>query len=182
MSFRNPKLEIVRKALSIFFKNIESPIFSRIRIHRQGGKSSDFNQKFSVGNLLIDKAGQPFEMDRLSSGEKSLMLLVADIARRLSIANPAHAPEEALQQGEGVVLIDEIEQHLHPRWQRLILPALQAIFPKVYFVVTTHAPQVVKSVPHSEVCILDNFRVRHFKGEDTEQNHDAILTDVFGLE
>ncbi len=181
-TYTNPKLEIVRKALESFFQQIESPIFSKIRIHRQGSKTFDFNKNFSADSLLIDKGGQPFEIDRLSSGEKSLMLLVVDIARRLSIANPAFSPAEALQKGEGVVLIDEIEQHLHPRWQRLVLPALQATFPNVHFIVTTHSPQVVSSVPRESIFILDNFQIKDYKPYTEGRDSNSILQDVFGVE
>ncbi len=180
--YRNPKLEIVRKALETFFQQIESPVFVKMRIHRQGSKTFDFNKTFSADSLLIDKGGQPFEIDRLSSGEKSLMLLVADIARRLSIANPAFSPAEALQKGDGVVLIDEIEQHLHPRWQRLVLHALQATFPNVHFIVTTHSPQVVSSVPRESIFILDNFQIKDYKPYTQGRDSNAILQDVFGVE
>lgn len=182
LAYRNPKLEIVRKALETFFQKIESPVFAKMRIHRQGSKTFDFNKTFSVDSLLVDKGGQPFEIERLSSGEKSLMLLVADIARRLSIANPAFSPAEALQKGEGVVLIDEIEQHLHPRWQRLVLPALQATFPNVHFIVTTHSPQVVSSVPRESVFILDNFQIKDYKPYTEGRDSNSILQDVFGVE
>ncbi|TAE18832.1 MAG: hypothetical protein EAZ95_03200 [Bacteroidetes bacterium] len=182
LAYRNPKLEIVRKVLETFFQKIESPVFAKMRIHRQGSKIFDFNKKFSADSLLIDKNGQPFEIERLSSGEKSLMLLVADIARRLSIANPAFSPTEALQKGEGVVLIDEIEQHLHPRWQRLVLPALQTTFPNVHFIVTTHSPQIVSSVPRESVFILDNFQIKDYKPYTQGRDSNSILQDVFGVE
>ena len=69
--------------------------------------------------------------------------MVGDLARRLAIANPG-LPDPL--QGDGVVLIDEIELHLHPKWQRNIVPALTRTFPNCQFIVTTHSPQVLGEV------------------------------------
>lgn len=80
-------------------------------------------------------------LNQLSSGEKSLLGLVADLTRRLYLANT----EGDLLHGEGIVLIDEIDLHLHPKWQREVLTKLREIFPNVQFVVTTHSPLVLSS-------------------------------------
>ena len=90
-------------------------------------------------------------MDQLSDGEKCLIALVADIARRLAIANPIL--EDPLQ-GEGVVLIDEVDLHLHPAWQRMVLPKLIATFPNCQFIVSTHSPQILGEVDASQIRIL----------------------------
>ena len=85
--------------------------------------------------LIITKDGLDIDVNQLSAGEKSVILLIADLAMRLTIANPSL--ENPLE-GEGIVLIDEIDLHLHPQWQRNILPALLATFSKCQFIVTTH--------------------------------------------
>lgn len=99
-------------------------------------------------------AGQTLPFAALSDGYRNLIATVADIAWRAAGLNPAHggsAPREAT----GIVLIDEIELHLHPAWQLQVLPRLLDTFPKVQFVVTTHAPLVIASVDAQHVRFLD---------------------------
>jgi predicted ATP-binding protein involved in virulence len=78
--------------------------------------------------------------------------MVGDLARRLAIANPGL--KNPLY-GFGVVLIDEIELHLHPKWQREIIPALTRTFPHCQFIVTTHSPQVVGEIKPQGIYILE---------------------------
>ena len=79
--------------------------------------------------------------------------MVGDLARRLAIANTGL--DNPLE-GEGVVLIDEIELHLHPKWQRAIVPALTRTFPNCQFIVTTHSPQVLSEVQPNSIYILES--------------------------
>ena len=103
-------------------------------------------------HMLIDKKGKTFNLDQLSDGEKSLISLVGDIARRLAIANPnINNPLE----GEGVILIDEIDLHLHPSWQRIVVPKLLSVFPNCQFFISTHSPQVISHVMPDSVFLLD---------------------------
>ncbi|NKB18786.1 MAG: AAA family ATPase [Pseudanabaena sp. CRU_2_10] len=92
-------------------------------------------------------------INQLSDGEKCLLAMVGDLARRLAIANPGL--DNPLE-GEGVVLIDEIELHLHPKWQRMIIPALVRTFPNCQFIVTTHSPQVLSEVQPNSIYILES--------------------------
>jgi predicted ATP-binding protein involved in virulence len=96
------------------------------------------------------------DVAQLSSGEKTLLALVADLARRLAIANPT--AENPLH-GNGIVLIDEIDVHLHPGWQRKVVPKLLDIFPKVQFVVTTHSPVILTEIASKHIRILDEGQV-----------------------
>lgn len=84
-----------------------------------------------------------YDIKQLSDGERGLLCLVGDIARRLAIANPQNTSPLS---GHGVVLIDEIELHLHPNWQRTIIPKLLGTFPNCQFFITTHSPQVLTEV------------------------------------
>jgi len=89
------------------------------------------------------KENQHFDIRQLSDGEKCLLALAGDLARRLTIANPGmRNPLE----GQAVVLIDEAELHLHPEWQHRIVPDLLETFPNCQFVLTTHSPQVLTHV------------------------------------
>ena len=98
--------------------------------------------------LVALKEGKKVRVDQMSDGEKLLIAMTGDIARRLALANPTL--KDPLQ-GEGVVLIDEIEQHLHPAWQRTIIGKLRQTFSNVQFIVSTHSPQVLGEVQHD--CI-----------------------------
>ncbi len=103
-------------------------------------------------HLLIDKKGVPFNLEQLSDGEKNLIALVGDIARRLAIGNPAKSKP---LEGDGIILIDEIDLHLHPKWQRLVVPKLLEIFPNCQFFISTHSPQVVSHVKPESVFLLE---------------------------
>lgn len=90
--------------------------------------------------MMVEKDGFSLNVSQLSDGEKCVMALLGDLARRLAIANPRLVnPLE----GSGVVLIDEIELHMHPSWQRKILSVLRGTFPNIQFIITTHSPQVL---------------------------------------
>ena len=96
--------------------------------------------------MKVDKNGISLRVDQLSDGEKCTLALFGDLARRLALANPnAFNPLF----GSGVVLIDEIELHMHPSWQRRILPTLKKCFPNIQFIVTTHSPQVLGELDDS---------------------------------
>lgn len=90
--------------------------------------------------LVLIKNGCELNVKQLSEGEKSVIAMVGDIARRLSIANPS---AEDILSGEGIVLIDEIDLHLHPSWQAVILPVLLDTFQNLQFIVTTHSSKVL---------------------------------------
>ncbi len=107
---------------------------------------SDLRVKRSPPRMVVKKAGMEIQVDQLSDGEKCTLALFGDLARRIAIANPSR--ENPLQ-GEGIVLIDEIELHMHPQWQRIVLKNLQSVFPNVQFIVTTHSPQVLGEVDES---------------------------------
>jgi hypothetical protein len=103
--------------------------------------------------MTVNKNTQELIIDQLSDGEKCLLAMVGDIARRLAIANPSL--DDPLQ-GEGIVLIDEIELHLHPQWQHKIIPRLTETFPNCQFIVTTHSPQILSHVYPENIYILQS--------------------------
>lgn len=100
----------------------------------------------------IDGRGQlPFHL--LSDGQKVMLALAADIAFKAAQLNP-HLEERVLQETPGVVMIDELDLHLHPRWQRHIVADLKKTFPSIQFFATTHSPQVIGETPHDEIIVL----------------------------
>ncbi len=104
------------------------------------------------GTLLVEKAGNLLDVRQLSDGERGVLAMVLDLARRLSQAN--EGASDPLGEGQAVVLIDEIDLHLHPKWQREIVRNLTAAFPRCQFVATTHSPQVIGEVEHDCIQII----------------------------
>ena len=109
--------------------------------------------------LQIDRGGIALEVSQLSDGERGVLALVLDLARRLLQANPSL--DDPLSEGQAVVLIDEIDLHLHPKWQWQIVRKLQTTFPRCQFIATTHSPQVVASVDPKQVHLLTTAGVIH---------------------
>ncbi len=106
---------------------------------------------------------------QLSDGIRNMIGLVADIAYRAVKLNP-HL-ENAPKQTPGIVLIDEVDMHLHPKWQQTVLTDLTKAFPNIQFIVTTHSPQVLSTVKKEQIRILGDNVVStpstHSFGEDS---------------
>jgi predicted ATP-binding protein involved in virulence len=179
-SFRIPTLEVVRFAMETFLEQLTNISFSDLRIVRHS-KDSHFVFNRSTPNppLVIKKGNQDFKIEQLSSGEKSLLMLVTDMAKRLAIANPGLGVNA--WQGEGIVLIDEIDLHLHPQWQRRVLPALTKTFPNCQFIVTTHSPQVLSEVPKESVFILENGKLLEYSPHTRGRDSNSILYEIFNV-
>jgi predicted ATP-binding protein involved in virulence len=135
-NYRDPQLEAVRTAIQVLQSN-----------------TSDLRIRRSPLRMTVIKDQQELVISQLSDGEKCLIAMVGDLARRLAIAN-SHLDNPLT--GAGIVLIDEIELHLHPQWQRGVIPKLTATFPNCQFIVTTHSPQVIADVKPENVYILES--------------------------
>lgn len=175
-SFRSPALQAVRQALHTLLSALENEPVEKPRISRLAPNGSPWSWA-PEGVLVVDKGGRAQLVDRLSDGERELLLVAMDLARRLVLANPGR-PDPL--NGDGVVLIDEVELHLHPAWQRRVLPALMETFPNLQFIVTTHSPQVLGSVPSECVRLLDGFKV-HDAPPTEGRDSNSLLEDVFGV-
>lgn len=144
---------------------------------------SNFRVKRSPNpHMLVDKNGKTIRLDRLSDGEKNMIAMIGDIARRLSISNPRM--KNPLE-GNGIVLIDEIDLHLHPAWQRVIISKLTEVFPNCQFIVTTHSPQILSHVKAEHIFLLvqknDNMDVIK-PTESYGKSSDRLLEDILGVE
>jgi len=177
-NIRSELLEAIRIAISKFLHKFQSAQFSNLRIERKQNIDNRFipDQEFNISELCIDKDGQRFKFSQLSSGEQMVLFLVADIARRLAIANPI-LPNKL--EGEGVILIDEIDLHLHPQWQRRILPALTSTFPNLQFIVTTHSPQVLSHLSRNSVILLEDHKISEKEIYTEGRDSNSILQDAF---
>lgn len=161
--YRDPQLQAVREAIQTLTG------FSELRIIRNPLR------------MEVHKGDQVLDVRHLSDGEKCLFALAGDLARRLAIANPALKKPLT---GSGVVIIDEVDLHLHPEWQRRIIPNLLKTFPNCQFVISTHSPHIITHVKPENLFLLKQ------NGEDIEverpnesygKNVDRILEDLMGL-
>lgn len=126
--------------------------------------------------LQIDQHGIALNVSQLSDGERGVLALVLELARRLSQANPSL--DDPLSEGHAVVLIDEIDLHLHPTWQRQIVHKLTRTFPNCQFIATTHSPQVVGGVEHNCIHIMADGEVyspTHSFGVDSSRILEEIM-------
>ncbi|NEP40498.1 MAG: AAA family ATPase [Okeania sp. SIO2H7] len=167
IEYRDRQLEAVRNAISSILGND----FKDLRVRRKDGL-----------RMTVKKGDEELIVEQLSDGEKSLLALAGDLARRLAIAKPSLLNP---LQGSAVVLIDEIEQHLHPAWQRQVIPSLTKTFPNCQFIITTHSPQVISKVQPDSIYILakegDNIvtkRPSYSFGRDSNR----ILEDLMGVD
>jgi predicted ATP-binding protein involved in virulence len=179
IDYRNPKLELIRTSISSFFSQLANADFKQLKVKKKRN-DNDFNfEESSISkSLTILKNQEELNVEQLSAGEKNLLLLVVDITRRLAIANPSL--ENPLL-GEGIVLIDEIDLHLHPQWQREVISALMSIFPNIQFIVTTHSPQVLSKIRKENIVILKDNQVSNLNEPTFGRDHNSILAEVFGL-
>jgi predicted ATP-binding protein involved in virulence len=116
------------------------------------------------------------DVRQLSDGERGVLGVALDLARRLSQVNPKS--NDPLAEGQAVVLIDEIDLHLHPKWQRQITRNLEATFPRCQFIATTHSPQVIGEVPSDRIQIISNGQVyspTHSFGVDSSRVLEEIM-------
>lgn len=122
---------------------------------------------------LRDSEPQPFSM--LSDGQRCVLALIADIAQKAALLNP-HLGEEVLEKTEGVVLIDELDLHLHPKWQRHVIEDLRTTFPKIQFICTSHSPFLIQSLRSSEELImLDGLAPAQLANKTLEDISDGIM-------
>ncbi|MGB4497388.1 MAG: AAA family ATPase [Methylococcaceae bacterium] len=161
-----PELRAVRKAIENMM-----PSFSKPRV--------DIRPWRFVIDWEKDGIKQTYRIEQLSDGYRMTLAMVMDIARRMAQANP---DSENILESEAIVLIDEVDLHLHPKWQQTILPDLMRTFPNTQFIVTTHSPQVISTVAGHQIRILADNQV--IAGEAGTQGAEAsrILKDVFGVE
>jgi len=131
---RDRDLMAVRAAIEAFTK------FTDLRIRRK-----------PTLRMTVKKEDAELNVLQLSDGEKCLLALVGDLARRLSLLN---TERDNPLEGEGIVLIDEIDLHLHPKWQRTVVASLERTFPNCQFIITTHSPQIVGELRPNQIFLL----------------------------
>lgn len=132
--YRDSDLSVVRRAIETFTG------FKDVRIRRKPAL-----------RMTVLKGDFEFNVLQLSDGEKCLLAMVGDLARRLTLLNCEVADP---LKGKGVVLIDELDLHLHPGWQRTVVANLEKTFPNCQFIITTHSPQILGELPAESIILL----------------------------
>jgi predicted ATP-binding protein involved in virulence len=136
-------------------KNGEAPVFTAVKKAIvscvEGAQNLYFDATLGEVVVEFDTGRQPFS--NLSDGQRSMLAMVGDIAQKVAKLNP-QLGSAALQSTPGVVLIDELDLHLHPRWQRRIIEDLRRTFPKVQFICSTHSPFLIQSLRSGEELIM----------------------------
>ena len=166
---------------SLLLKTVESAIckcFERI----SGSKNADIVFDLDTHRLVLNFEGtdgslQKFAMDEMSDGYKNTLSMIGDIAYRMAVLNPMLG-DKVLEETSGVVVIDEIDLHLHPQWQQTIISDLNTIFPKIQFIVSSHAPAVINSVAKEQIRILDNGGIYMPAAQTYGRDANSILREV----
>lgn len=163
-SYRDRQLRAVRLAVERFV-----PEMTGLRVKRNPLR------------MVVLKNGESLIVNQLSDGEKCALAMIGDLARRMAIANPA---ESDPLHGKGIVLIDEIDLHLHPAWQRRVVTSLQDTFPNCQFIVSTHSPQVVSHVKQERIWLLERTKSTVSASRPVEsfgQTTGSILEDIMDV-
>ena len=156
-----PALDAVRAAIATCMDNWDSVYYDVLR--------DELVASLADGRIL------PFRM--LSDGVRNMLGMAADIAHRAALLNP-HLGKKAARETPGVVLIDEIDLHLHPKWQRRAVDDLRRAFPKIQFVATTHSPFIIQCLRAGELINMNDCSPSAYEGRSIED----IAEDVMGIE
>ncbi len=168
--YKSKPLETVRKALSTFVgEKFSNP---RMMIHPL---------RFVMDERVGDGKCRQLRIEQMSDGYKIVTAMVADIASRMAEANP---DKENPLMSNGIVLIDEIDLHLHPKWQRTIIDSLSKTFPNIQFIVSTHSPIILSgAMDAAQVIVLgeDGIVDADAKEYETYDISQLLLSELFGL-
>lgn len=139
----------------------------------EGAENLYFDPK--RGEVIVAISGQePQPFANLSDGQRCMLALVGDIAQKSAKLNPQFG-ETVLAETPGVVLIDELDLHLHPKWQRRVIEDLRKTFPSIQFVATTHSPQIVGELPPEEVLMLEDGKQPYRPGQSLGMDSNWVL-------
>jgi predicted ATP-binding protein involved in virulence len=131
---------------------------------------SDIYFDAAAEEIIVEIKGVSQPFSNLSDGQRCMLALVGDIAKKAIILNP-HLGGDALKMARGVVLIDELDLHLHPRWQRNIVENLRTAFPSMQFICTTHSPFIIQSLRDGEELLM-------LGGQPTEKVNNRSIEEI----
>lgn len=168
------ELESVKEALKRCYINVDKDIQNVDFI---------FNIKkhdLEIKSERMDGGKEILPIKLLSDGIKGILGMVADISYRMALLNPQLLDRS--NDTPGIILIDEVDMHLHPSWQKRIIEDLTHIFPNVQFIITTHSPSIISNVPKENILILDDRQV--YEPDNTTYGRDvtSILREIMNVE
>ena len=124
-----------------------------------------------------------YKVSQLSDGYRAMLALVMDLARRMAQVNrDEKLSMKSLLHTPAIVLIDEVELHLHPSWQQTVLNTLLDIFPNTQFIVTTHSPQVLTAIPSKHIRVLNEGKAYAVEGQTQGAEASRVLKQVFEVD
>lgn len=153
------KRDKVRTNSSLMLDEVRSTITNLL------GEGKYYNPRFNNKHkFVITRKADNVDLlvEQLSQGYTSMLALAMDYSRRLSVAN-RHLKSQNVFAQPSIMLIDEVDLHLHPSWQQSVLTDLMKVFPKTQFIVTTHSPQVLSTVKNENIRILRDGQVRYIE-------------------
>lgn len=152
-----PELDAVRRCITTLFPNLANPRIATNPLR-----------------FVVSQDGEELEIDQLSDGYKTMLGLAVDLSRRMAAANPHLANPLA---AEGIVMIDEVDLHLHPAWQQRVVSDLLKCFPNTQFVLTTHSSVVVEGVNN----LLKRYAIDKLLPEYGEDNNYKSIRELCPL-
>jgi predicted ATP-binding protein involved in virulence len=167
INFELSVLKQVRNAISTI-------IAPNARVYFSGATSAKLMVEWTM------ETGEKRELllSQLSAGYRNMLALVMDFARRLAQANPDMENPLA---AEAILMIDELDLHLHPTWQQKIIPDLKKVFPNTQIIATTHSPEVVTTVKQNQVKILEDYQIKECLSPTRGMKSSDIVRYVLGL-
>ena len=172
---RIPELQAVEHAMAICYAGMDE---------RADAVKVRYSVKYEELEISIkrkDGSVEDLPLHQLSDGIRTILTMVADIAYRTAVLNPQML-NDCVQQTPGVVLIDEIDMHLHPAWQKNIVSDLMRTFPNLQFILTTHAPSVLTNIDSQSIRILREDRADIPNVKSYGRNVNDIIYEVMGTE
>ncbi len=166
LSYSDIQISAVRTAISQAL-----PQFSNLKINR------------NPRAITIEKNGVKYNVEQFSDGEKCFITLIGDIARRIAIATPNS--NNPLIDGKGIIMIDEVDLHFHPKWQADIISSLKKIFPNCQFIVSTHSPFVISSIKNNDndkLFVLNDGELKNFSINSYGKDVNNLLQYYFNVD
>ncbi len=168
-NYELPDLKVMREAIRIMLPSFSNP---RTKLKPL---------QFVIDQTLENGEVKTLRLGQLSDGFRTMLALAMDLSLRMAQANPSEATGINPLHQEAIVIIDEIDLHLHPMWQQRILGDLRRTFPNTQFIVSTHSPQVLSTVPAECIRVIENNQIFTPSGtEGAESNR--ILKRIFGVD
>lgn len=163
-------------------QKVETPVLQSIRTAAKASieNCSGLKFDFEASRVMVEfEDGTAIPFEHLSDGQRTMLGLFIDLARRAAVLNP-HLGGEASAMTSGVVLIDELDLHLHPKWQRRIIEDLRRTFPKIQFICTTHSPFLIQSLRGGALLRLDDEKIE--ATDYYNQSVEDITENIQGVE